>query len=347
MKIGIITAHAKYLYDTVLSAYAIQEFLRKEGHLPEIIDYRPAVFTVWNDAFPGNAKRRNKNYEAFAKRCLNLSETIRNKAGSMELEGRYDLIIAAGPCIWDGAATRGLKPVYFACFDQKAKKAACAISIRSNQAPAFEEEFCRKYIKEYTVIGACDNKIAERLQQYTEVAVTAQRSLLLLAERETYRKLAQGYKTASKPYVFLYATNKEMSLRTTAKKLCAMAGIPVIHNCPKVKLKEEVKNIAGCAPEMVPAYIAEAEYVVTDSPQTALLALMFEKKLLLLPNGEEGERLIELAEAYGLNEMLIKRREELLSLEQTKPDYAVVKPILQKETELLRRTLLASVSDIG
>ena len=41
MKIGILTFHCAHNYGAVLQCYAMQEFLRSQGHDVEIINYRP------------------------------------------------------------------------------------------------------------------------------------------------------------------------------------------------------------------------------------------------------------------------------------------------------------------
>lgn len=52
MKIGIITVHRAYNYGSVLQCYALQEYLRSQGHDVQIIDYRQrwteAVYSVFS-----------------------------------------------------------------------------------------------------------------------------------------------------------------------------------------------------------------------------------------------------------------------------------------------------------
>lgn len=47
MKIGILTFHWATNYGAVLQCYALQEYLREQGHDVEIINYKPWHFDFW------------------------------------------------------------------------------------------------------------------------------------------------------------------------------------------------------------------------------------------------------------------------------------------------------------
>ena len=47
MKVGILTFHWATNYGAVLQCYALQEYLRNEGHEVEIINYKPRKFDFW------------------------------------------------------------------------------------------------------------------------------------------------------------------------------------------------------------------------------------------------------------------------------------------------------------
>ena len=47
MKIGILTFHWATNYGAILQCYALQEFLREEGHIVEVINYKPRKYDFW------------------------------------------------------------------------------------------------------------------------------------------------------------------------------------------------------------------------------------------------------------------------------------------------------------
>lgn len=343
MKIGILTAHAQYSYEKSLQAYALQEFLKSNGHETEIVDYRPAVLDAWNESFRGNVKQKKENFEKFQSQFLHCSQTVRNKPEAEQLAGRYDLLITAGAGVFDGTETRGLKPVYYGCFDKTVKKAACAISIRKNEAAAFEEEFSRKNMSAFHMISACDEAVARRLQPYTEVAVETAASLLTLLDKEDYLKLveqlqpsfvgrrirkARAKQRKAAPYILLHTIDGEWTVRKVTECLAKDTGLAVIHNCTNVAFMNQQGTVAACGPEQIPAYIAEAEYVVTNKVDTAVLAARFGKKLLLVAPGPDELRMVEFAKAAGLETQLIKDKTDYTGAAQAKTDAAVVGRLL-------------------
>lgn len=343
MKIGILIMHALYSYEHAMQAYILQEFLREKGHSTEIIDYRPAFLTERNEKFKGDTVKRKKSYEAFLRERLQLSETIQNKQEACCLKGRYDFILSAGPGVFDGAVSGGLKPVYFACFDKTTPKAACAISIRENLVAGYEEEFVSRYLEAYNRVAACDEKIAERLQHFSKCNVGIQRSLFLLGTNEQYAKMAGEVKESSlrrKPYIFMVALDNEKSVRKTMVQLRSMTGLGIVHNFAGSKTKKQIKQIAEKNPMQMIAYAYNAEYIVTSSVDMAMLGVMFEKKLLLVARGSDRNRMLAFAEAYGLENSLLETKDDFKEIEQTKPDYSVVREKVAEDRKQMVDSLM-------
>lgn len=357
MKIGILTAHAQYAYERSLHAYALQEFLKKNGHETEIVNYCPKAFMLWNRGLLLAEKQRIKNFKEFQENFLQCSEKIQNKIEAEQLNGRYDWLIAGGVGVFDCKVTKGLKSVFYGSFDKNAKKAAFSISIRRNTAPLYEEEFNRVNLSGYRSINACDEIIAERLQAYTELEVGVTRNLFLLLDNEDYIELADKaaaleggerelYKEqrSVSPYILLHTIDGEWTVRKTAEMLAEFTGLPVLHNCMNVNFMQQKGNVAVCGPEQMPLYVNEAEYVVTNVADTAVLAAMFEKKLLVVTPGPDEHRINAFAMAAGLEGQIINSHTELLSAEQAEADYAeVVTPRINEMKQTLRERILKTL----
>lgn len=358
MKIGILTAHAQYSYERSLHAYALQEFLRSNKHDTEIVNYCPRAFTSWNRGLLKEEKQRIENFEAFQSQFLQCSEAIHNKIEALQLEGRYDWLIAGGVGVFDCKVTKGLKSVFYGSFDKNAKKAAFSISIRRNTAPTYEEEFNRKNLAGYRAINACDEIIAERLQPYTDLTVGVTRNLLLLLDKEDYLKPAEKLvpskngkkdrdfrkKQRSKsPYILLHTIDGEWTVRKVAEKLAEFTGLPVIHNCTNVNFMGQPGTVANCGPEQIPLYVNEAEYVVTNVSDTAVLAAMFEKKMIVVTPGVDEQRICAFATAAGLDGQMISAHADFVATEQAEVNYAEVSPRINAMKQSLRESILKTL----
>jgi len=358
MKIGILTAHAQYSYERSLHAYALQEFLKNNGHDTEIVDYCPRAFNVWNRGLLKEEKQRIENFETFQSQFLQCSEKIRNKIEALQLEGRYDWLITGGVGVFDCKVTKGLKSVFYGSFDKNAKKAAFSISIRRNTAPAYEEEFNRKNLAGYRAINACDEIIAERLQAYTELTVGVTRNLLLLLDKEDYLKPAEklipsengkkdrDFRTKQRsksPYILLHTIDGEWTVRKVAEKLAEFTGLPVIHNCTNVNFMGQPGTVTNAGPEQIPLYVNEAEYVVTNVSDTAVMAAMFEKKLLVVTPGVDEQRISAFAIAAGLEGQMISEHTDLCGAEQADADYTEVSVRMSEMKKSLRESIVKTL----
>lgn len=359
MKIGILTAHAQYSYERSLHAYALQEFFKSNGHDTEIVNYCPKTFMSWNRGLLKEEKQRIENFEAFQSQFLHCSEAIHNKIEALQLEGRYDWLIAGGVGVFDCKVTKGLKSVFYGSFDKNAKKAAFSISIRRNTAPTYEDEFNRKNLAGYWAINACDEMVAERLQAYTELTVGVTRNLLLLLDKEDYLEPAKKLvpskngkkdrdfrkKQRSKsPYILLHTIDGEWTVRKVAEKLAEFTGLPVIHNCPNVNFMGQPGTVADCGPEQMPLYVNEAEYVVTNVADTAVMAAMFEKKLLVVTPGADEQRISAFAVAAGLEGQTISEHTEFVAAEQADADYTEVTSRINEMKQSLRESILNTLA---
>lgn len=64
MKIGIVTFNSAHNYGAVLQAWALQEYLKGEGHEPSIINYRindiDKLYRIYKPRNPYRSKKLNK-----------------------------------------------------------------------------------------------------------------------------------------------------------------------------------------------------------------------------------------------------------------------------------------------
>ena len=70
MKIGIVTFHFAYNYGAVLQAWALQEYLERQGNDVSIIDYRPLYHSVRYDI-------RRKLMACYRQSMINGENTLR------------------------------------------------------------------------------------------------------------------------------------------------------------------------------------------------------------------------------------------------------------------------------
>ena len=111
MNIGIITFHFAHNYGAVLQCYALQEYLKSNGHHVNIIDYKPIAIAKHYDVIRTYAIKTynphviisNLASAIFAgyKRAYRFNSFINNNLQTTTIRQEYDLIIYGSDQIWN------------------------------------------------------------------------------------------------------------------------------------------------------------------------------------------------------------------------------------------------------
>ena len=141
MKIGIVTFNSAHNYGAVLQAWALQEYLRGEGHDPSIINYRindiDKLYRIYkprnpykNQALNGlvhraqdvkayfrdkNKYKKYKKFEHFINKTLPTTKAVTTYQQLLKQEYDFDVLISGSDQVWNGSFTK-MNPAYFLNF---------------------------------------------------------------------------------------------------------------------------------------------------------------------------------------------------------------------------------------
>ena len=116
MRVSIITFHRAVNYGAVLQAYALQEKIRQLGNEVEIIDYRCPLIEEEVSPLAGFRKKnglvssmkkfvfriiKNRAFNKFMKKRLNLSTPYYVNDELPETNGKYDCYITGSDQVWN------------------------------------------------------------------------------------------------------------------------------------------------------------------------------------------------------------------------------------------------------
>lgn len=171
MNIGIVTWFHYINYGTVLQAYALQQFLKKEGYNCVIVNYIPQLKTVLEKIKYGKYIKRTKDkiesikfrslrpeiikqlierknlFRSFVERNINLTPEIRSNEDLRKLNESIDCFICGSDQIWN---PENLNGIYFLNFvDDGKKKIAYAPSFGVRRIPVFKKRKIQKWINRY------------------------------------------------------------------------------------------------------------------------------------------------------------------------------------------------------
>lgn len=329
MKIGIITFNSAHNYGAVLQAWALQEYLKNEGHQVEIINYRlPATDNLYSLYKPRNPfkhgklnkavhllqylkkmktepdkTRKFREFERFINHTLNTTEPITKYPDLNKANFDYDIMIAGSDQIWNGGLTKGVNPAYLLSFGkEEIKRVSYAASIGRDEIPEVEHTLFQRYLRNFDYISVREEKAKEAISKLTDKKVSVVLDPTLLLKREMYDKLKKDPKI-KQDYIYVHNVHIkkiDKRLNAMAQEMSNRTGLPIIHNREDYDFTNELKKFTNGSPEEFVGYIANAKYVIANSFHATVFSIIYERNFITIPHFQNPERMRHLLDSLGI-----------------------------------------------
>ena len=330
MKIGIITFWtSKDNYGQLLQCFALQQYLRKNGHEPFLIRYKESSreeasfkfsnllkyilrfpqYLSWylnEKRIQRNANKYNKQvasvnryFDVFIREYITTSKHIYTDENIYKTPPVADAYICGSDQVWGGDW------VYYLdfAFDNKPKIAyAPSLGGLSSFSHDYEEKL-RKLLQRFAFIGMREQSgvdVCHRLGRKDAVKVV---DPTLLLTQEDYNKIRINTKQqGDKPYLFAYILGNPMT--------CEIEDVYEYARKRGLEVKYTTSGKADDYEHIYPQIgewidlIANADVIVTNSFHGTVFCLIYNKPFITIPlkSGYErmNTRVTELLEAVGL-----------------------------------------------
>lgn len=325
-------------YGSALQAYALQEYLVRNGHDAEIINYKfynsyhqkrikrslyekfRYKLAMFLTAVLPNRVRKRKRFETFWKKYFHLSSFYKDRDAIFSNPPKYDIYMTGSDQTWN---IEGIcyDTTFFCGFAPKgSKKVAFAASFSKNELPIGSEKFVYENLKDYSFIGCRERSSLKILQSLhlkeSKILNTCDPSLLLSAE--DYSPLANDSKLKlPEKYVLVYYMGYAFPPEPAFSKV--LIKVEERYKCKVLILggKRFAKHgnhihIDGIGPcEFIDLY-KNAQYVVTSSFHGTMFSLIFKKPFtsIVAPSWHSDHRLSDLPNVIGFNNNFINGDEE-------------------------------------
>lgn len=317
-KVGCITFHASHNYGSVLQAYALQEYIKKNFSDVDykIINLRTKRQKDMYAIFPKGASLKYRvfillNYFAFAKKYNRFEYFINNKLNVTkefseenltEEDFNFDVYISGGDQIWN-LIPLDFSWIFYLPFVKKAKKISYAVSIGPKMLSFTEDEKkkVKEYVDSYDSVSCREKESIEQLQKITDRNISQNIDPVLLLDKKDWQKLV-GERLEKKSYIFLYILDGDAEAYSFAKRLSKLTHKKVIISKPICK--KDVfyfSNRFDCGPIEFLNYVYYADCVISTSFHGCVFASIFEISLFTL-NAEKDNRRKNFLSKYNLNE---------------------------------------------
>lgn len=319
MKIAIITFHNANNYGAIFQAYALCEYLNRNGNQAYIVDYRsPSIENRYKlqrlTGIPVKDIRillkdgidmvRYFKFSRFRKNYLKLASFYPN----IFTENDYDLYLTGSDQIWNLNLTNNDTKFFWDFVSINSRKCSYASSIGVSVLNKNQENIYRNYLSEFDMISVREKTAAKLLSTllHKKIEVVLD-PVFLLSKSEWEKKLK--LKNKKHMYILAYIFNLNDNHKKIIKKLSKKLGLPVYGIAFDIKKKEPFdKQFNMASPIQWISLISNSAFVITNSFHGLSFSILFNKEFLILPleNGTKtSSRIDDLLEIVGLKKRKI------------------------------------------
>lgn len=325
--ICIITRHAIVNYGSFLQAYATQKIFEDYGFNTFILDYVRSDEEYHNvtELLLKKSKKWNGNFllrcvyrmiqwpdhyicgKAFEKeriRYLNLSERITDGIKDADKIPAADIYCTGSDQVWGEIAQDDIDPMYFLSFaPHDAKKLAFSSSFGKDDYPKERIEKFNKLLQGYDYITVREDS-AVKIVNMAGYEATQILDPTMIFGVDRWRKLLPPIH--EKGYVLLYQLNANHQMDEYAKQFAEKVGLKLLrvsveaHNCIRIGIFK-----LCLSPFEFLSYIANAEYMITDSFHGTAFAIMFNRQFVEVLPREKIARNLSILKQFGLENRIV------------------------------------------
>ncbi|MBO7657077.1 polysaccharide pyruvyl transferase family protein [Candidatus Saccharibacteria bacterium] len=359
MKVGLISIHSAHNYGSVLQAYALQEFLKKELGDVEIIDYRPEYFEKMYKIF---SFKIYKDFHGFFNKMLHLGWRILNLQARLrkkhkfddfirnnyimtskryskceelkELGLKYDVVFVGSDQVWNTGITEGFDGAYYLNFvSSNTVKASYAASIARSE---IEKRYLNDYkqaVNAFDAISVREESGRKILKKILSKKISVNIDPTFLIDKKDWDNILQesSLNLSQEPYIFTYVLQENKELVKVVNAISENMGMRVVSIAKKKRYKNETV-ISDAGPEDFLYLIKNSTFVVTNSFHGAAFSAIYRKPCCVIPHLETGSRMVDLYNRLGLSKRILYRADNLRLAELLDTsDYSNLTTILEDE----------------
>lgn len=340
MKIGIITVHSAHNYGTVLQAWALQQYLKKQGHEVEIVNLRlPIIDKLYRLTYKTNKKvcksslvnraanagyyylrstvkclrepgkyQKYKKFEYFINHELNVTREFHSCESLEKADLQYDALIAGSDQIWNPVMLKGVIPAYFLHFGNRdALRISYAASIGTEEIPPEYHLLFQRYLRDLDFISVREKTAQEEIRKLTEKPVSLVADPTFLIASEEFDTLKKKPSVVSGKYIYVHNVHLKRidnALVGVGEELSKRLNLPVIHNGKQKLFSNEMGRFSGGVEEFL-SLVSEADYVITNSFHCTVFSIVYHQNFITVPPFRYSDRMRNLLEELGIPEHLI------------------------------------------
>lgn len=301
---GILTFHRAINYGAVLQTYALQKAMAKLDIKTRIIDYRcDSIENLYYHIFKGNSnikelikkilyypvqQKRNKAFDDFRHKYLELSNNKYYKGKLKELNTIYKRIIVGSDQVWNLPCTGEDYTFYLDFVKDSNAKCSYAASMGKFD-PESGYEHALECIASFSKVSVREKKALEFINSRINKDVSVLCDPTFLLDRNEWSSIAEY--PESEGYILVYSVNLPKTVIRAARRVAERHNKKVLYitlRNKKIEMNQNEEFIEACSPTEFIGYVANAYCVITNSFHGTAFSIIMHKDFYVIRNEESG-----------------------------------------------------------
>lgn len=346
--IEIITLHRVTNFGSLLQTYATEQALRKLGVSVRIIDFVPEGLSFKRAIWPKGGSIFKKTIKFlpllacnvyqfhmsnhFLRHYVTLTDDKYRSYG--ELKSRKleaDIYLSGSDQVWN---TQNSNPkedlgAYYLAFVQNKPKIAYAGSFGRTDFSTVEKEQIKKWLEQYCSISVREDS---GLQLLSELGLKGKHVVdpTFLLDRAQWLDFYSSHRKAfpDTGYVFVYNLNRNKIIEEIAIAVAKEKGLRIVNFADTFEFIHGAKNKLFNTPLDFLGYIANADYVITDSFHGTSFSINLGRQFVTVAAPKYNTRIESVLRMMSLEDRLVSNSEKALQVLYRPIDYAKTNEIV-------------------
>lgn len=327
-KIGTITFHCAYNYGAVLQAYSLVNFLKKQNHQAEVIDYWPSRRLADKNTFFLNKnifhpvimiqniikflkidelKDKKNKYDIFRSEFLSVSSTVCSSSEDLKkISKNYEYIITGSDQVWNPMT--GYDGNYFLEFAEHKQKIAYAPSIGVPNIPINLVPKIANLINDFSCLSSREHRGSEIIKELTGRDALTVVDPVFLQTKEEWLDITIPMELPEK-YILVYVVRRRKNMEVFLKNLRKEINLPIYlivgTNSASRGFISADKVFWNAGPKEFVTLFSRATVVCTNSFHGTAFSLIFRKPFLVFPHTIGDSRVKSILSRCDLEERII------------------------------------------
>lgn len=335
MRIKTITCHNVYNYGASLQAHALMNYLEKQGHQVEIIDYMPAYIrknlSLWAIGKKWNRnlfikilfyayvvpirlrqKKTRKKFLQFNKKYLKLTRRYNSYTELKINPPKADIYFCGSDQIWNTQINNGLDPAFYCGFANKESiRASYAASFSISNLPETDVPFVKNQLQKMDFISVREKSglnILKKLGIENGVVVL---DPVFLKPKEEWIKMC--YRPKYKSYILVYDQENNINIKKISQYLSRKENKPIVAFKDLYPRNYANYQEKYADPIDFISLIAYADIIITNSFHCMAFSTIMNKSFYVIPRTHQkvNSRMVDFLQTLGITDRLINNEEDL------------------------------------